>query len=293
MVVDVLLALDALRDSGGSVNTGNTNGDTSIDVSLGVLDVGDTWVVTYDVLLTQAVRPNTAVSSTTTSLAYNSVDSTDTLDARAYSDTAAAVTIDVPEVTIGIALSATSISGTSDADLQVGETATFLVTVTFPESTVHNGVLSITHDDANGKLRLESASYSSGGENTPFDPAMTGITASLTDTLFSTDGVNDHASFTLAASQENEYDNVANADDTYVVAVVFEVVDDSENAASDSIDITATFVHDQDGDDITATTSVTLREPVLAISAFTVSPTEAEAGDTVTYEVSECLLPSV
>jgi uncharacterized repeat protein (TIGR01451 family)/fimbrial isopeptide formation D2 family protein len=303
----------SLTNTAGVVPATLTESSGTITATYNSLTTAQTSTLQYQARLAANVQPGqvitntaqvvwTSVSGTPAFTAYNplGVERTgNTADpggaANNYRSTdPASVTVANPSAAKTI--TATSLPETgngsdSDPDLTIGETVTYQITVTFREGLTRGAVIRDNLPTGTAVLGLVSSRIVSIGANLSFSAATptVGQPGAASDT--NSDGVLDRVEWTLN-NVTNTADNVSSAADTIVVEVVARVLNVAANsglAPTQDLNVinTAQIRYTDSGGTLrtqSSTATVDLVEPRLTINK-TVSPTSADAGDTVTYTV--------
>lgn len=286
----------------------NTVGDT-LDISVTTMTPGCQIQVTFDATLTPGVAPgtsliNTAVADWTGLPGTNGTTSNPTGSSTPgapgggtgerddsggindYTDSGSA-TVDVESVMVTKAVTATTEAETGDGefrpgvpDLVVGEAATFDITVTLPEGTTPQVVITDTVPFTNGIMRVDSASVASIGAN--LTPAIPMPVPMASDSQLG-DGIVDTVSFDFG-QVANTPDGTVNDDDRIVVRVVAVLLDETANNNGDDL-VNNVLVQFGPGLNASASADVDVVEPILSVDKSG-SITQGDAGDPVTYTVT-------
>ena len=162
------------------------------------------------------------------------------------------------------------------ADLAIGETATYDITLTLPKGTGYNVTLSdLLPSGGAGELDLVSATVKSIGADVTGSALAVGATANGPGGSFEFGDLTDAV-------------NAQGAADQIVVEVTARAADVPANKGGEALTNTATVTETNPNDPLgapysaTSTATETLVEPELAL-AKTVSQSTAQAGDTITY----------
>ncbi len=239
-------------------------------------------VITYDLVAVQTVQPSEALVNTATLTnfaAFNggidrtAVDLTD--DARVLVSPA---TVDK----VVVATSHIGAGATAGSNATIGEEITYLITITLPEGTINNAVLTdLTPAGNPGTLEILSARIITIGANlTNTAGLIVGSTATPTDGP-DVGTVPDSATFNFG-NIINTADNVANANDQITIEVRARVVNDAVTAAGDVLTNRANFSYT--GGSGTAEANVTVVEPNLVIDKQAPAG-PFDANDTVPYTI--------
>jgi len=299
----------AITPTGGcSGITDNTIGDT-LDISVAEMPPGCQLQIDFDATLQNTVAPgSTLVNSASadwTSLpgasgtGANPTGSTtpgapgsDTGErdgsggVNDYTDTGSdTVTVDSVVATKSVTATSEVETGSGQfragvPDLAVGESATFDITVTVPEGTTPQVVITDTVPYTNGVMRVHSASVVSVGANLTADtPSPAPL---ITDSQLS-DAIDETVRFDFG-QVDNAPDNTVTDDDRIVVRVNATLVEELANVNGDAL-TNNVLVQFGSGLDASASADVDVVEPILSVDKSG-SITQGDAGDTVTYTVT-------
>ncbi len=257
--------------------TTNVGGDpNAFEVFIDRLDQGDTIQVRYEADVDPGVASGLTIPNTA-NLVFDSTPEDDSGadgDDREYSltDNAQVQTAE-PELTKEVVAGSTSYNETSGTDLGIGEELTYRFTVVIPEGATDSVVLTDTLPAG-----LEHVSSS-----------VVSIGAQISGSVLNPGDPGSHASPTTTfnfGNLTNASDGVTDAGDEVVVEIRARVTD-SAAVSGDTLTNTGTlsFV-DGNGnpDSVADTADITIVEPDVGIDK-SVSPTTADAGDTVTYTI--------
>ncbi|MBS3820322.1 MAG: isopeptide-forming domain-containing fimbrial protein, partial [Phycisphaerae bacterium] len=286
----------------------STVGD-SLDIFVDTMSPGCQIDIAFDATLQNTVAPGTSITNTAdatwTSLpGTNGTTSNPTGSATPgtpgsdngerdssggindYADSGSD-TVSVESVAVTKGVTSTSEIETSDGefrpgvpDLVVGESATFDITVTIPEGTTPQVVITDTVPFSNGLMRVDNASVVSVGGN--LTPAVPSPSPAISDTQMG-DGIADTVSFDFG-QVDNTPDNAVTADDRIVVRVEATLVDEAANVNDDDL-TNNVLVQFGPGLDASASADVDVVEPILSVDKSG-SITQGDAGDSVTYTVT-------
>ena len=134
----VVVEIDGVAQPAGVVTTGNAPGDTAVRVDLDALPLGGTLTVTYDAVVTDAVRPGDRFGGDAR-LAYDSHPDPTLGRAGAAQADALADAAAVPTLAADFA---TSLAQTAGGGVAVGEEITLTLAADLPEGTLDRLVLS-------------------------------------------------------------------------------------------------------------------------------------------------------
>ncbi len=274
-VGSVTVLLDGADVSLAAVTTGNSGGDTTIQINIDVLDEGLPLVVTYSATVIPDVEAAVIIDNTA-DLTFDTLETDDADDERDYAlDADAEVPVVAPEIDKTII--ATSNPDTVGGDLAIGETVTYQIVIDIPEGASTNAVLQDVLPTTPGTLTYVDSEvvrigFASGAGD------ITGSNLAVGDA-----GVNVGATTTFDFGDLLNANNLTiNAGDQIVVNVTAILSDLPANQSGDTLVNTATFSTDSVSASDTATVDVV--EPVLNIDKVG-TPAEVDAGDTVTYTV--------
>ena len=285
----------------------DSNASTTLNAGWTTFTTNQVCHIRYDVTLNQAVTSGSDLVNTvaidwsslngtvdTTVSAYNNNacertsanNNANCGSANDYDDTSNA-SIHIGDVTIAKVLTNTSVppSITGDAqhdageaDLSIGETATFTLTVTIPEGT--SDVISITDNLPNGPGRMEyvSSTITSIGANLKESDAVTQLVA-VAPTVSGGTVVN--WNFGQVVNIGN--DNIVDDADRIIIEITGVVKENALNV--DGTDLTNnSTVNFGAGLNGTSNVNLDVVEPKLQINKTSVTTT-ADAGDTVSFSI--------
>ena len=286
----------------------NTAGDT-LDVFVATMTPGCQIDIAFDATLQNTVAPGTSITNTASAI-WTSLPGTNGTTSNPTGSTTPGTpgsdsgerdssggindyadsgsdTVSVESVAVTKGVTATSETETGDSefrpgvpDLVVGESATFDITVTIPEGTTPQVVITDTVPFSNGVMRVDSASVVSVGAN--LNPAVPSPVPAISDTQMA-DGIDDTVSFDFG-QVDNTPDNAVTVDDQIVVRVIATLVDETANVNDDDL-TNNVLVQFGPGLDASASADVDVVEPILSLDKSG-SITQGDAGDSVTYTVT-------
>jgi len=275
-----------------TVTTGNGGGDTTLEVAISELRVGDTITIRFDGRILATVAPSSTVDNTATA-AFSSLpgshpggDSNEHDYSRQDSAQApvAAPTIDK----VLVSTNHTGTGATAGADVTIGELVTYDITVTIPEGTTANAVLSDLALGTNpGTLQIVSAQVTAIGANLANTGGLAvGSTATPSDGA-DADAVADNASFNFNTIT-NTADGTVDADDQITIRVTARVFDEPGTTRGDVLVNRGSFSFTNGGGTTTTITddvSITVVEPTLLIDK-SVPGTRVDGSDAITYTIT-------
>ncbi|MDZ7789009.1 MAG: hypothetical protein U5L08_00655 [Xanthomonadales bacterium] len=286
----------------------NTAGDT-LDVFVATMTPGCQIDIAFDAILQNTVAPGTSITNTASAI-WTSLPGTNGTTSNPTGSTTPGTpgsdsgerdssggindyadsgsdTVSVESVAVTKSVTATSETETGDSefrpgvpDLVVGESATFDITVTIPEGTTPQVVITDTVPFSNGVMRVDSASVVSVGGN--LNPAVPSPVPAISDTQM-VDGIDDTVSFDFG-QVDNTPDNAVTAADRIVVRVEATLVDETANVNNDDL-TNNVLVQFGPGLDASASADIDVVEPILSLDKSG-SITQGDAGDSVTYTVT-------
>lgn len=268
LTANAVLEVGSVTASIGTVVLGNGVGDTSIEVDVARLAIGDAPItITYRARLTDAVQPGDVLSNTA-NLTYESQPSF----GRESTGSATATLPVQMAPTLVKSIYSTDLPATSDPSLAQGETVTYQLLSTIREGTQH---LVVTDALPTGLTPLSATVVSIGH-----------ITGSLLGAGSS--GVINGQTVTFDFGDiVNPGDNVVNAGDQVVVLVTARVVDTTpagtvlvDNGETTSANLAGTHTDN-------ATSSVVNRvvAPDLVLTKTVLSYTPGDAGTPASFEI--------
>ena len=257
--------------TGVTIVTGNGGGDTSIEITADRLSVNETITITYTAVVIPTAEAGIVIDNTA-DLTFDSLPTDDADDERdfAISDDADVTTA---AASIDKAITATSNPDTTGANLSVGETVTYDITIVLPEGTNSNAVLTDLLPTTPGVLTPISAEVISIGGNISGSALIAGdmVTATGSNFVFN------------FGTLVNAVDLTQDALDVIVVRVVAQLDDLPANGRGDVLVNTARFT--TNNTNVADTANVSVVEPLLGIDKAA-DVTSADAGDTVTYTIT-------
>ncbi|WP_154223712.1 isopeptide-forming domain-containing fimbrial protein [Marinicella rhabdoformis] len=280
---DLTLIATTVTSSAGpaTVTTGNSLGDTTIQVDVPSIAVGGAVTVQFDALISAGVLSGDTVNNTA-SAEFSSLPGNDPNE-RAYGpvDGSATVNISAAQI-VKVVLPATS-NEQSDGtvvlgndptlvDLTIGEEVTFRITATLAEGVSPDVVITDTlPGNATGQMEVVSANLISTGTLVATNPAPTANIGPANVVSF------DFGSVT------NAPDGVVNDDDRIVIEVRAVVADAAVNAGTETL-TNNVLIQYSSGLDVSGSADVEVVEPLMTVTK-TGSVTTADAGDIITYTV--------
>ncbi len=282
--------------AGVTVLDDTVSGDT-VTVALDRLAPGQSVTVEFDVVLDDDIAPGLALTNTATAR-WTSLPGTGTVanatgsvtagasgDAtgerngsggavndHASSDDAILTTRDVEATKV---LTGTDRAHTTGSALAIGEEATFTATVTIPEGVTPAAVFTDAFDTPGFELVSVAASF--GADLSAATPDPTPSTSAGSVEL-------DFGDIT------NAPDGITDAEDQLVVTVVLRAANVAGNDDGVTIANTSAALRWTGGSSISGLVATSVVEPELVVTK-SMSPTEADAGDTVTVTVSVAHAP--
>ncbi len=263
---NLALVAGSVTTSQGSVTTGNNGGDTSIRVDTPSLALGNAITITFRATLKDSVIPDQTIPNTAT-LIWDSLPGP---GGRQGSDTDPA-SVSTLSPSLAKALESSSATHTAGSTVTVGEAITYELTVTLPEGTNPNVV--VTDDLPSG------LAYTGGGvtlDTTAFAGAVSA------PTVVSGGGSGDDVVLSFGTATVNS-DNVS-GNNSFRVLLPAVVLD--ELIIQDGVDRVNSATLTVNGGSVTASNpvTVTVREPDLAITK-SVNDATPNFGQTVTFTV--------
>jgi large repetitive protein len=271
---------------------------TQITVNFGTIAQGSTVTITFDAIVRDTTVIGTVLPNTS-SVTYDGIPGTTadpdgagplgTQPGRSATATAPAGTAFVNianNPTIAKALINTSIGNDTSTSVQIGEVLTYRITITLPEGTINNLVLSDLMEFSPDLLEYLSASVVANG--TPGGSGIAVLPAPvLTPIDTNGDGINDTVTLNFG-SVVNPGDNVG-TNNTIVIDVQARVIDRPANARGDVLTNNASIAY-TDGQSVArnvgaAPVNVTLVEPALQIDKVA-DVISAQPNDVITYTVT-------
>ncbi|MCP4668591.1 MAG: hypothetical protein GY849_19790, partial [Deltaproteobacteria bacterium] len=273
--------------SHGSVVSGNRVGDTTVQVNVSTLSLGEVFVVRYTGEVSRTARPGTTVVSTTTMMWW-SVPGT---DGRLRERTASSLPLSVPVVSLSaLSLDVVGTSvwtglGTSQhnvgvTDVAVGEAVTFATTLTLLEGTTRTN-LSMKLIPEIGLLELVSSRVKSVGSRVTPEYLSAGSSGTHSDELGG-DGVLDTARWYFGDVVCHP-DNVLSLSDVIVVEI--DAIVRASSANVDGAVMTTQARAVVEGVTLETNMTVEVVEPRLSMS-MAPNVTSGDAGDLVEYVVT-------
>ena len=223
----------------------------------------DKCTIAYDTLVDASVQPAEQLTNLA-ELDYSSTPVFTAGETRFLSDSdTAEVTVIAPTLVKIATVSSLQDTTRSQmdpalADLAIGETITYVLTVVVPEGVVFDATVTdlLPASDTDGFMEVIGANISAVGEQiTTTEPGTP-----VWDDFQNADGINDRVVFDFGTIT-NAPDNANNAEDLIVMQVVARVVDVSANTGDDVLVNNASF--DFNGGKLTDTADVEIVEPSL------------------------------
>lgn len=239
LVTHLALVVGSVVTSSGSVTVGNTNGETTVSVTVpSFLTTGADVIVKYNAtILTTAVATTTITNTATTQYYSARANSYNSNNIRQYSTLPATKTITIGSPTCAIVLSATSLPETPTTNVTIGETVTLVGTVLIPQGKTLNSVFNVTlPSSSTSKLGVVSGTAALSNRMTST------ITPYATYSDSNGDGINDVATFYLGNITNNPDGISQGAGDTVTITLVTLVVL-SGNSAGSKLTSSAKFTY--------------------------------------------------
>lgn len=176
VVTDPLLAnltLDttSVMTDQGVVTTGGTPGDTTLQIDIPVLDIGQTATITFQATLGDGALFNSTETNTAT-LVYDSDPADVSAAQRTYGPETDDASVTTPSPTVAKAVFDSSVDETDGAALVVGETVTYQITIDMPEGSSPMTLVD-TLPDMGATLSFQSAQIFSQTPNVSFSAPPT------------------------------------------------------------------------------------------------------------------------
>lgn len=278
---DLFLDDQTVTTTSGSVTTGNTIGDTTVQVDVPSIPAGGSVTIQFDAIISPTVVSGDTVGNTASAI-YSSLPGVDP-DERDYGPVSDSATVNINAAEIvKVVLPATS-SEQSDGtvgmgndaglvDLTIGEEVTFRITATLAEGVSPSVIITDTlPGNATGQMEVVSANVISTGTLVASNPAPA---ANI--------GPANVVSFDFG-SVSNAPDGVTNDDDRIIIEVRAVLTNDGVNAGIETL-TNNVLIQYNTGLDVSGSADVEVVEPVMSVSKIG-STTTADAGDTITYTV--------
>ena len=306
---NLLLNLPSIMVTPLGSSTGFTNNSSAnnLDITIDQIAPGESVLVTYTAILTNAVMPGTSITNTA-NLTYTSLPGSfgttsnptmsvvpgisgsnngerngDGSTPNIYTGSSQAlITTNTPIINKIVASTSldeteTSFFDSAITDLNIGETVTYYIGVLLNEGSTPL-VITDNLPVSPGILEALSAQVIYIGDNISGSALAVGEFGTLTDVNL-TDGLDDRVVFNFG-TVVNAFDNIVNGGDIIIVEVVARVVDLPANSTGDVL--ANTGIMDYGTGQISDTVSVEIVEPVLQV-AKTVNDATVDAGQIVTY----------
>lgn len=259
-----------------AVVTGNTAGDTTIRIEIDQLDEGVSLEIDYTATVIPDVEAAVVIDNTA-DLTFDSLPTDDADDERDYSLTDDASVVSASP-SIDKTIVATSNDDTAGTDLAIGETVTYEITIQLPEGESTDAVFVDTLPTTPGTLTYVSSEIIRIG-----NAAGTGnITGSALAVGASGTNVGADTTFNFG-DLLNAVDLTIDDSDEIVIRVTAILTDLADNQSGETLTNTGTFTTENVS--VSDTADIDVVEPSLDIDK-SVTPTTADAGDTVTYMVT-------
>jgi len=257
--------------TGATIVTGNTSGDTTLNITADALDVGETLTISYQAVVNTSIEAGTVIDNTA-SLTFDSLPDDDAADERDYAiSDDARVTSKSPMINKFV--SATSNPDTNRSNLSIGETVSYDIVITLPEGTNSDASLDDFLPTSPGTLDFVSAELISIGSNISGSTLSAGATGTVSGTQITFD----------FGDLINVTDMVVDEHDEILVRVVAQLNDLPDNDAGDRLTNRARFTTEQTS--VWNIAHIWVVEPDMQIEKST-DVAEADAGDTVVYTIT-------
>jgi hypothetical protein len=206
-----------------TIQSGNTVGDAALSVLVPkILSGASNIVVTYQARIVDNIQAATSVVGTGSMTYYSNVDTAST-SAKSYTKTHAnTVVSQVPAIAIAVASTSLAETGADPGNsaiqtLAIGETITYIITLTLPEGSLSNAQVTFTATQvATGTLEVISATVSFVGSSITGNPPTVGHAATISTGGLGTSSI---ARFALG-NVHNDPDNTQNPQDTITFTVI-------------------------------------------------------------------------
>ncbi|NOK83600.1 MAG: hypothetical protein GFH27_549305n176 [Chloroflexi bacterium AL-W] len=258
-------ALDRGKDDSGSTVTNGRN----------------IAIITYDVTLDTAVRPNESLVNTAILFNYAGTEGGPDHTAPDKTDTA---TVTVASPTIDKTIVTTNQIHTTGNNVAIGEQIQYQVVITVPEGTSDSVTLVDTLDTGLAFVSLDSITPSSASLSTSagtFNDVRT--SAVISNVSSGNQNLGRLATFNFGTITNSDTNNATNETITLTYTVV--VINGGSNDRGDNRNNSAVWRWNNGVSNPTVSASapnVTIVEPTLEVTK-TASPTDADIGDTVTF----------
>lgn len=260
----------------GALDPGKQGDGTIIDTGRNIA------VITYLATLDSSVEPEQTLTNTTTLFNYAGAEGGDDHTGDDKTDTAA---VETNPPAIAKSLESTNQSFTSDTDVAVGEMATYTVTLTIPEGTITNAIISDTLDPGLAFVSCDSITPSSAAVS-----ASNGF--SCANAVFS-----NNSSGTLESGEADarvmtyDFGTITNTDtdNSSAETIILEYTAIVLNSASIQRNYVkknnASFSYGSGNSVQTGGPNLTVLESLLNVDKIA-NPTSGDAGDTINYTVT-------
>jgi uncharacterized repeat protein (TIGR01451 family)/fimbrial isopeptide formation D2 family protein len=276
---NLTLVVGTVSTTDGVITTGNTVGDTSVQVDVPSVLNGSAVTVTFDVLIS-ATAPSGSVLPNTAAAIGSSLPGADPNE-RDYGPVTDDAQVNIVAATVvKSVIPATSteqsegVSGQGNAglvDLTIGEEVTFEIVATLAEGVSPSVIITDTlPNNASGHMDVVSASVIAEGANLiPTNSFPTGNISPSNVVTFDFGAVT------------NVPDGVVNNDDQIVVQVTAVVLDETVNEGIEIL-TNNVLIQYNTGLDVSGSADIEVVEPELTIDKSG-SVNTADAGDTIVY----------
>lgn len=272
--------------SGLAPDTGPTESGGTITASWNNFPIGQSVTISYDVTVDTTVTPEQVITNTA-NIAWTSMPGANANERTGTDAESHAVTITASGLSKTVLSTSEPSTGNSqngpEPDLTIGEQVTYRMTLTLPESTTNNAVMTDQLPNTTAKFDLISSQIISIGSNLTVPGAVVGDAGVATDT--NADTYLDLITWNLG-NVVNAPDGLNNSDDEIVFEVVAVIVDDPVNQTNLN-DIVNTATFSTDSSSVMDTALVDIVEPIVAVSKTTIPASiTADAGDVLQYQLT-------
>lgn len=275
-------------DSGLAPDIGPTESGGTVTALWNNFPIGQTVTISYDVTVDNTVSPEQIITNTA-NIAWTSMPGANPNERTGTDAESHSVTITASGLNKTVFSTSEPSTGTSqngpEPDLTIGELVTYRMTVTLPEGTSTNAVMTDQLPNTTAKFDVVSSQIVSIGSNLSFVPATVNVGDAGIATDPNTDSYFELITWNLG-DISNAPDNVADDKDEIVFEVVAVVVNDSVNQTNlDDVANTASF--SADGSTVTDSALVDIVEPIVTVTKTTLPASiTADAGDILTYQLT-------
>ncbi|QDU63128.1 Serine-aspartate repeat-containing protein D precursor [Planctomycetes bacterium Pan216] len=280
---NLILVSGSVTTDRGVIVIGNGPSDTTIQVDVPQLDLGDTIQITYEVTVGPGAQPGVILENTAT-LDWDNLSGPGGRSGNSQNtEEVSGATPELEKTVVATSVSNTA-QGENDPsieDLAIGETVTYRIVATIPEGTDSNVTIQDVLPSSAGLLEFASLS--------PLSVTIVSIGANLvadnpnpTPTLSTTNRADDTVRWSFGNIINNPDQQVTD-DDRIILEVTAIVVDDAANQGGVVLVNTASYTNDFAT--IDASAEVEIVAPLLNL-AKTGDRTETDAGDVVTYTLT-------